>query len=68
MNPSNMDANEIEIINWCDTLRENLLNKYRKGREEHGTDFKQIDFQKEMWMEVWDLINYGVMKQVNERK
>ena len=81
-----LDAGEKEIIHFVDqmfgrimrnaraTLLKQLLNKYRRGREEHGDfDFvnAEVDadalIRKEIHNEVLDILNYHCIDRAIER-
>ncbi len=61
-----IDDYEKEIVFFCEKLARSLLEKYRKGKVEHGGigPFK-IDCQKEINMEVMDILNYHLISKVN---
>lgn len=57
------------IDEYTKKLNHDLKEKFKKGAEEHG-DFlsSEIDFEKEIYNEELDLINYKLMKQIKEKK
>lgn len=60
-----MDRYEKEIIRFCRDLEKRLLKKYRKGRAEHGGAPVQVECQKEINLEVFDILNYHLIDRVN---
>jgi hypothetical protein len=62
-----LDEYEIEIVNYCENFKENLLEKYRKGKIEHGGKPVKIDCGAEIAKEVYDAIIYHRIHLVNER-
>lgn len=62
-----LDEYEIEICNYCENFKENLLEKYRKGKIEHGGKPVKIDCGAEIAKEVYDAIIYHRIHLVNER-
>jgi len=60
-----VDKYEQGIIDWCEGFKEKLLDKYRKGRVEHGGSPVDVDCGKEVSQEVYDIINYFVIHNVN---
>lgn len=61
-----MDEYEKKITEFCDNLKYKLLEKYRKGRVEYGGTPKNIDCQKEINLEVLDILNYHLIYKVNQ--
>lgn len=55
------DPHEQEIIKWCEALQTKLLEKYRKGKAEHGDDTSKIDYNHEIGLEILDIISYHCM-------
>lgn len=53
-----LDKCEMEIISFCHDLTTKLIAKYRRGREEHGSNWEGIDCNKEIAEEVKDILNY----------
>lgn len=64
----NFDEYEIEIMTFCENLQFKMLEKYRKGRKEHGGKPRSINVQKEINLEVLDILNYHLIEKVNEKK
>jgi hypothetical protein len=60
-----MDKYEKEIIRFTKELRIKMLEKYRKGKIEHGGEPSAIDPQKEIHAEVLDILNYHLIARVN---
>lgn len=60
-NMNTIDPCEQEIINFCEILKKKLLSKYRKGKEEHGNQWRNVDIPKEIGQEILDIINYHCM-------
>lgn len=60
-----MDRYEKEISRFCDELKRDLLRKYRRGRAEHGGTPSNIECQKEINLEVLDILNYHLIDKVN---
>lgn len=57
---------EKAIVKFCDTLKANLLAKYRKGNRAHGGKLPtKVDCQREVNQEVLDIINYFLIDKVN---
>jgi len=54
------DPYECQIIDWCEDLKNSLLDKYRKGKAEHGdlAAGKPLDCAKEISNEVRDILIY----------
>ena len=63
-----IDAYEHEIIRFTRNLRNRLIEKYRKGKAEHGGQPMTLDCQKEINLEVLDILNYHLIDRVNQRK
>lgn len=61
------DQYEKEIIRWCENLKDKLLDKYLKGKLDHGGEPVSIDCSKELAEELKDIINYHCIDLVNER-
>lgn len=55
------------IKEYCAKLEKDLIDKFEKGRKEHGDNWREVDFDKEIYQEELDLINYRLMKEVNRR-
>lgn len=62
------DEYEIEIMNFCENLQFKMLEKYRKGRKEHRGKPTAINVQREINLEVLDILNYHLIEKVNEKK
>lgn len=60
-----MDRYEQEIKRYCRDLEKRLLKKYRNGRAEHGGSPVNIDCQKEINLEVLDILNYHLIDKLN---
>lgn len=62
------DKYETEIINYCRSLQNLLLEKYRKGKAEHGEldAGKPLNCQKEILNEVLDILNYHLIDRVQK--
>lgn len=43
------------------------IEKYRKGKEEHGEDKSGLDYDKEIYLEKIDTFNYECMREVDGR-
>lgn len=56
--PVEQDVNLVFIRNFCKNLESKLIDKYLKGQEEHGEDVSQLDCEKEVNLEILDIINY----------
>ena len=63
-----MDRFEREIVIFCGDLKRKLLEKYRKGRKEHGGKPFKIDCQEEVNLEVLDIMNYFLIHKVNKSR
>lgn len=63
-----MDRYEKEIKRFCRDLETRLLKKYRKGRAEHGGSPVQVECQKEINLEVLDILNYHLIDKINGAK
>lgn len=53
-----MDECEFQIVAFCATLQTRMLEKYRKGKAEHGGKWSELDCVKEINAEVLDILNY----------
>lgn len=62
------DIYESAIIRYCHDLQEKLLEKYRKGKAEHGEldAGKPLNCQKEILNEVLDILNYHLIDRVQK--
>lgn len=60
-----MDEFEKEIIRFTRNLRSRLITKYREGKKEHGGKPVRLDCQKEIHLEVLDILNYHLIDRVN---
>lgn len=67
---SQPDEYEQQIIKWCDDLKCKLVDKYRKGKEEHGdlASGKPLDCAKEISAEVADILIYHCIDVVQKGK
>lgn len=65
-----IDEYEIQINKWCNDLRCKLIDKYRKGKEEHGdlANGKPLDCAKEISNEVADILIYHCIDVVQKGK
>ena len=59
------DAYENQIVDFGVSLIQKMLAKYRKGRAEHGGSPTSVDCQKEINLEVLDILNYHLIDKVN---
>ena len=64
---SELDPYEQEIVVFGTQLISNLLDKYRKGKIEHGGLPAKLNCRKEIAMEVFDILIYHQISKVNER-
>ena len=55
-----------KIREFCSELEVRLLEKYKKGQDEHGNDWTGLDIGYEMGCELLDLINYSIMRVVRK--
>lgn len=64
------DKYEQAISDYCDNLKSRLLEKYAKGKHEHGDldAGNPIDCSREIIEEVLDIINYHLIDKVQEAK
>jgi len=53
---------EGRISDFWDNLKHLSLQKFRKGREEHGENFEEINYDYEIIQEVCDVVNYLAMR------
>lgn len=60
------DEYEVVISAFCESLCEKMINKYRKGKCEHGGKPYRLDCKKEVNLEVLDILNYFVIDKVNK--
>ena len=60
------DTYEQAIIAYCDNLKAKLLDKYQKGKEEHGelSANVKLDCTKEIINEVSDILIYHLIEKV----
>lgn len=67
--PHVIDEYEQQINKWCDELKCKLIDKYRKGKEEHGdlANGKPLDCAKEISNEVADILIYHCIDLVQKR-
>lgn len=67
---SKADEYELQIIKWCEDLKCKLIDKYRKGKEEHGdlANGKPLDCAKEISNEVADILIYHCIDVVQKGK
>lgn len=63
------DKYEDGIITWCDNLKRLMLDKYRKGKAEHGdlSSGQVLDCKKESLNEFMDLIIYQIIDVVQKQ-
>lgn len=61
------DEFEIEIMDFCMELMQRMLAKYRAGRKEHGGKPDLVNVQREINLEVLDILNYHLVDRVNVR-
>lgn len=61
------DEFETEIMGYCMELMHRMLAKYRAGRKEHGGKPDLVNAQKEINLEVLDILNYHLIDRVNVR-
>ena len=47
-----------------DKFKQDCLAKFDKGRKEHNEDISKIDYEKEIYDEMLDLVNYSIMKKL----
>lgn len=53
------------LVEKLDTLKYQLLAKFDAGRIEHaGEEITTMDFQKEMKMEIFDLLIYHLLSEI----
>lgn len=64
---STLDAYEQEIVVFGTKLISDLLDKYRKGKAEHGGLPSKLNCRREIAMEVFDILIYHQISKVNER-
>lgn len=55
------DPTEQKIVVWYSNLMLKALEKFRKGRAEHGDDTSGLDYKAEIRAELTDIINYYLM-------
>jgi hypothetical protein len=63
-----MDRYEKAIKSFCRDLQRRLLKKFKAGRIEHGGQPVNVDCQKEMNLEVLDILNYHLIDKVNGKE
>jgi len=61
-----MDDYEKQIIRFCTDLSVKMIDKYRRGKLEHGGEPTNINCEKEVNQEVLDILNYFCIHKVNE--
>ena len=54
------------IIKFCDELKEKLLAKFEKGRQEHGDGWDKVDCAAELNAEILDLVNYTMIHKAQQ--
>ena len=64
---STLDPYEQEIVVFGTRLISDLLDKYRKGKAEHGRLPSKLNCRREIAMEVFDILIYHQISKVNER-
>ena len=57
----------LEIIKFCDALKEKLLAKWDAGAKEHGSNWQGVDVNKEVASEIADIINYHCIFKAKEK-
>lgn len=62
-----VDDYEKEIVIFGKKLVVSMLEKYRKGKAEHGGEPRRLDCQNEINEEVLDILNYHLISKVNDR-
>lgn len=62
-----LDPYEREIINFSTSLCKRLLEKYRKGKLEHGGLPTRLNCRREISLEVYDILIYHQIDRVNKR-
>ena len=56
-----MDKYEQGIVDFFEKMKNQCLEKYRKGKFEHGDDLYKINCAREIFQEVKDIINYHII-------
>jgi len=59
-----IDKYRIALSESLDTFKQQCLDKYDKGRAEHGDTLSELDFDKEIKEEIIDIVNYALLKQI----
>ena len=49
------------ISDFYDNLKTMALQKFDKGRKEHGENFEEINYEFEIIQEITDIVNYLAM-------
>lgn len=60
------DKYEYAIMKFGFGLTRKMLVKYRRGRKEHGGEPINVFVQKEINLEVLDILNYHIIGKVNQ--
>ena len=63
-----MDKYELGIVDFFEKIKAQCLEKYRKGKAEHGGDIHKIDCSQEIMKEVHDIINYHIADLIEKGK
>lgn len=62
------DEYELAIVNFSYDLQMNLIEKYREGKRVHGNKKPtKLDCQREINLEVLDILNYHLIDKVNSQ-
>lgn len=62
MNIIPKDEPEYIILEFCIKQYLKMINKYRKGKKEHGGNWREVDCKKEIAQEVLDILIYDCME------
>lgn len=54
------------ICEFCDSLRERLLDKFNRGRMEHGDDLSTLDVSREIEEELVDIHIYRIIEKLQK--
>jgi len=51
-----------ELSKLLDKFKKDTLDKFERGRKEHGENFEEIDYDNEIMGEITDILVYNLLR------